>query len=65
MICICGGVLNVIWVEEPPQELNKQERLIYNRVCDVECLKCGKVYYSQPYDFGMFRINIVRNEKKK
>lgn len=44
MLCDCGGVLMVIAVEEPPENLSKQEKLVYNRVCDVECLKCGKVY---------------------
>ncbi|MEC1490569.1 MULTISPECIES: hypothetical protein [Bacillus] len=52
----------VIAVEEPPENLSKQEKLVYNRVCDVECLKCGKVYYSQPYDFGS-KMNEVKKTK--
>ncbi|MBL5769081.1 hypothetical protein B5V88_10435 [Heyndrickxia sporothermodurans] len=63
MICNCGGVLLVISVEEPPEHLSEKEKLIYNRVCDVECQKCGKIYYSQPYDDGN-AINLVRNTKK-
>ncbi|MED3782524.1 hypothetical protein [Heyndrickxia sporothermodurans] len=53
----------VISVEEPPEHLSEKEKLIYNRVCDVECQKCGKIYYSQPYDDGN-AINLVRNTKK-
>ncbi len=64
MICDCGGILNVIAVEEPPEDLPKEEKLLYNRLCDVECLSCGKVYYSQPYDFGK-SINLVRKDLKK
>lgn len=62
MLCECGGVLMVIAVEEPPENLSKQEKLVYNRVCDVECVKCGKVYYSQPYDFGS-KFNEVKKTK--
>lgn len=50
MICDCGGILNVVAVEEPPEDLAKEEKLLYNRLCDVECLSCGGVLYSQPYD---------------
>ncbi len=28
MICKCGGVLDVIKIEEPPADLNKQEKLL-------------------------------------
>ncbi len=59
-ICECGGVLLVIGVETPPKHLSKQEKLIYKRVCDVECQKCGKIKYSQPYDNGT-----ILNEVKK
>lgn len=58
MICECGGILNVIAVEEPPEDLTIDKKLTYDRGCDVECLTCGKIYYSQPYDFGK-RINAV------
>ncbi|MDQ0878973.1 hypothetical protein QFZ77_007632 [Paenibacillus sp. V4I3] len=56
----CSGILDVIRVEQPPEHLTKQERLLYDRLCDVKCLSCGMVYYSQPYDF-MKPINPVRN----
>lgn len=58
----CGGLLFVIAVETPPDHLTKQEKLIYNRVCDVQCAECNKVYYSQPYDFGR-NFNIVRDNQ--
>lgn len=53
MKCICGGILSVIRVEEDSKSLNP-------RLCDVECLECGKIYYSQPYDFGK-AINPIKN----
>ena len=56
----CGGILHVIKIENPPDNLSNQEKLIYNRLCDVQCLNCKQVYYSQPYDFGR-PINAVRN----
>lgn len=62
MICNCGGILFVIRVEEPPKHLSKEEKLIYNRLCDVECGSCGKIYYSQPYDPGE-KFNIVRKSQ--
>jgi hypothetical protein len=64
MICECGGMLNVVAVEEPPEHLTKEQKLLYDRVCDVECLECGKVIYSQPYDFGK-SINAVKGNMKK
>lgn len=60
MICKCGGILDVIRIEEPSHHLSKQEKVLYDRVCDVQCLKCGKIYYSQPYDFGK-KFNIIRD----
>lgn len=65
MLCSCGGILDVIWIEEPPKELKRHRKLIYNRVCDVECLSCGKKYFSQPYDFGMSTINLVKKGTKE
>ncbi|AWP26359.1 hypothetical protein B9D94_06910 [Paenibacillus sp. Cedars] len=59
----CGGVLFVISVETPPDHLSKQEKLIYNRVCDVQCIDCKKVFYSQPYDYGK-RLNAVKDTGK-
>lgn len=61
MICECGGIFNVIKIEEYPKHLSKQERLVYCRVCDVECMQCGKVLYSQAYDFGK-AINPVKKD---
>ena len=52
-----------IAIEEPPEELSKEERLIYKRVCDVECALCNKVYCSVSYD-GNESINIVRKTKR-
>lgn len=63
MKCQCGGMLNVIRIEEPPSELSKQEKLLYDRLCDLECLSCGKIHYSQPYDFGK-KVNAVRGNMK-
>jgi hypothetical protein len=57
MKCECGGILSVIRVEEYPKGL--KDKINYDRLCDVECLSCGKVYYSQPYDFGK-SINKVK-----
>ncbi|MDH6670120.1 hypothetical protein M2277_000764 [Paenibacillus sp. LBL] len=59
----CGGILLVIGVETPPDHLSKQEKLIYDRVCDVQCADCKKMYYSQPYDFGK-KFNTVRTLEK-
>ena len=56
--CKCGGILSVIRIEEYPA--NIKEKISYERLCDVECLSCGQVYYSQPYDFGK-KINEVKN----
>lgn len=62
MFCECGGILLVVAVEETPENLSPKQKLNYNRVCDVECQKCGKVYYSQPYDNGQV-ANLVRDTK--
>lgn len=64
LVCECGGMLNVIAVEEPPEQSSKQLKSIYDRVCDLECLNCGKIIYSQPYDFGK-NINIAKGKMKK
>lgn len=64
LTCKCGGVLLVIRIEEPPNHLTKQEKLVYNRVCDVQCTKCEMTYYSQPYDFGT-TINPVKRFEHK
>ncbi len=60
MICECGGILDVIRVEEYPKDL--KDKINYDRICDVQCLSCGNVYFSQPYDTGS-RINKVRKLK--
>ncbi|MFE4525697.1 hypothetical protein ACFRCQ_26995 [Cytobacillus firmus] len=57
MICECGGVLNVIRIEEYPKDV--RDKINYKRLCDVECLKCGSIKYSQPYDWGN-TLNPVR-----
>jgi hypothetical protein len=62
VICDCGGIMLVVAIEEPPEHLSEKEKLVYNRVCDVECQKCGRVFYSQPYDEGP-KINEVKNTK--
>ena len=61
MICECGGILDVIRVEEYPEGL--KDKINYDRLCDVECLSCRKVLYSQPYDFGL-KINEVKDIRK-
>lgn len=48
----CGGILIPIAIEEFSTELKEVEKLKYQRVCDVECMNCGKIFYSQPYDSG-------------
>lgn len=60
MLCKCGGVLDIIKIEKYPKTLPTNKQLLYDRLCDVECIKCGKVYYSQPYDFGK-KLNEVKN----
>lgn len=57
MTCNCGGMLFVINVEEYASEI--KNKLSYNRVCDVQCSDCGKIIYSQPYDFGA-KLNVVK-----
>ena len=47
----CGGMLFVIKVHQN-NDLNKP------RLCDVECIECGRRLYYQPYDFGS-RLNGV------
>ncbi|SHF97890.1 hypothetical protein SAMN05216225_101136 [Ornithinibacillus halophilus] len=62
MLCNkCGGVLSVIRIEKVPKD---KKYIDYERLCDVECLKCNKVFYSQPYDNGK-RINMVRKITRK
>lgn len=60
VLCKCGGILFVIRVETPPENLSRAEKLVYDRLCDVQCNKCGKILYSQPYDFGR-NLNAVRD----
>lgn len=60
MKCECGGILLVVRVEKPPETLPQHKRILYDRLCDVECQKCGKVLYSKPYDSGR-PINPVRD----
>lgn len=60
--CECGGILAPIAVEEYPSDLTSKERLNYQRVCDVECQKCGNIYYSQLYDESS-NLRLVRKTK--
>jgi hypothetical protein len=64
MICkSCGeGILNVINVEEYPEGI--KDKINYERVCDVQCLNCGEIYFSQPYDFGK-KVNLVKGNMRK
>lgn len=62
-VCQCGGMLVPIAVEEPPEELSKEEKLLYKRVCDVECMSCGTVICGQPFD-GNSSLNVVKKTKK-
>lgn len=57
MKCKCGGILSVIKVEKYPDTL--KNKIDYDRICDVECLSCGKIYYSHPYDFGK-NLNLLK-----
>lgn len=50
--CECGGLLVVIRVEQPPEELPKNEKLLYNRLCDVQCNECKKLYILNPMTLG-------------
>jgi hypothetical protein len=63
ILCDCGGILLVIAVEELPKHLTDKEKIKYNRVCDVQCQKCGKILYSQPYD-DRNGINLVRKKRE-
>ncbi|ADU28488.1 hypothetical protein [Evansella cellulosilytica] len=63
MLCDCGGVLVVIAIEDIPKHLSSKEKIMYNRVCDVQCQKCDKIQYSQPYDDGNL-LNLVKETKK-
>ncbi len=62
MICECGGILFVIRVEEYPKEV--KDKINYSRVCDVQCERCNKILYSQPYDFGN-KFNVVKDLNKE
>lgn len=60
MICKCGGILDVVDIEQPPKFLDKTQQLLYKRTCNVQCMECGQIYYGQPYDFGMKNVNLVK-----
>ena len=62
-VCECGGMLIPIAIEEPPEELSKEEKLIYKRVCDVKCMSCNTTIYAQPYDGKEWR-KAARKTKK-
>lgn len=51
MLCPkCNGVQDVIKIHNPDS--------LEARLCDVQCLDCGEIVYSQPYDWGN-KINLV------
>lgn len=65
MICNkCGGVLAPIRVEEYPGDLPSHKMAQYNRLCDVKCLGCDRIYYSQGYDEGT-KLNLVKDLNTK
>jgi len=45
-------------IEEYPKDV--RDKINYKRFCDVECLKCGSVKYSKPYD----RVNTLNPVRK-
>lgn len=58
MVCNeCGGMLFVKKIEKVPEHV--KDKINYERLCDVECNDCHKVFYSQPYDFGN-NLNLLR-----
>lgn len=63
LYCKCGGILLVIAIEEYPKDLSSKNKLDYKRVCDIQCVECGNVYYSQPYDSGSI-LNKVKDLKR-
>lgn len=50
----CGGIEVVVKIYETAD--------FSPRLCDVQCLNCGEMKYSQPYDFGS-TLNVVVKEK--
>ena len=57
MLCPkCNGVLDVIKIHNIAS--------LEPRLCDVKCLECGEIVYSQPYDWGN-RLNLVNNSDEK
>lgn len=56
MMCECGGIYFVI-------KIHDEKDITKNRLCDVECSNCGKIKYSQPYDFGQ-TLNLTKENKK-
>lgn len=57
MLCPkCNGILDVIKIYNVAS--------LETRLCDVQCLDCGEIVYSQPYDWGK-NLNLVSNNEKK
>lgn len=48
----CNGILLVINIHQ-----SKNDRL-----CDVQCVKCHKIIYYQPYDNGQ-KLNLIKGNK--
>lgn len=51
----CGGIEEVVKVYETED--------FSPRLCDVRCLECGEMKYSQPYDYGS-ALNLVKGNEK-
>lgn len=62
-VCVCGEIFMVISIEEYPKNLTPVEKLNYKRVCDVKCMSCGKIRYSQPYDDAN-QLNLVKKTEE-
>lgn len=57
MLCSkCNGILDVIKIHDIDS--------LKPRLCDVQCLECGKIVYLQPYDWGT-RLNLVTNSENQ
>lgn len=53
----CGGIEEVVKVYEIDD--------FSPRLCDVQCLQCGEMRYSQAYDFGQTLNLVMINDRNK
>ena len=53
----CGGIEEVVKIYETDD--------FSPRLCDVQCLECGEIKYSQPYDFGRIINKVVTPKTQK